>query len=145
MKGTSLVGRIRRIEGRTGRRSGRRPLRTTALAVATSAISLGALVGAASPASAAPPGSTIVTQKYGQTCNLWVTSSLGWYHGSPSCYNPGPAKAKWYVVVTCKNSDGTPGSVATSALVTQYGGGWSSTSAGWCWYGVRSMDIVELW
>ncbi|MEV4335082.1 hypothetical protein AB0K02_31980 [Streptomyces sp. NPDC049597] len=113
----------------------------TGIALTTAAIALGGVVATAPAASAAAPGTRVFKPYYGLTCDLWTTTTLGYTRGAPSCWTPSsnPSWSKWQAKVTC-----TDGSVSWSSVVNGPAGAWSSTTAGWCWGGVRDINIVEI-
>ncbi|MFF4429538.1 hypothetical protein ACFYZ4_10235 [Streptomyces sp. NPDC001513] len=119
----------------------RKLVQRTAVAATAAAMAVAGVVATAPAASAAVPGTRVYKPYYGITCDLWTTASAGFTRGAPSCWTPAdsPAWSKWQAKVTCVN-----GSTAWSSVVNGRAGTWSSTTAGWCWGGVRDIDIIEI-
>ncbi|SDF42974.1 hypothetical protein SAMN05216553_101600 [Lentzea fradiae] len=115
-------------------------LRKAGKAAVAGALALGVVAGSAVAATAAPPGSVILsTPKRNLYCTLGTSTTAGFTHGAASCYNGlWPAEAGWWIVVTCVG-----GSTATSGLVASSPYQWNSVSAGWCWYGVADISVRE--
>lgn len=107
----------------------------------TSALVVGTAMTFSGPAHAVRPGTTIITSKKRFTCNVGTTASAGYTRGSVSCFNPGvyaPIKGYWFMKVTCNN-----GSVSNGNWVEVGAHQWSSDVVGWCWTGVRDIQITD--
>jgi hypothetical protein len=103
-----------------------------AVVLATAALGL----GGAATASAQPARAPFTTPHYGMSCTTWVTGSFGSYYGHASCTEDG----YWYLRVNC-----TAGFSYNSPQALQdYPGERSTRSAGSCYWGVSSMQIVEI-
>jgi hypothetical protein len=102
-----------------------------AVVLATAALGL---AGAAT--ASAQPARPLTTPYFGMTCWTWKTGILGDYYGNATCAGPG----QWYLKVSC-----TAGFTYNSPMALQLGATEQGTrKAGSCYWGVNSMQIVEV-
>jgi hypothetical protein len=108
-----------------------------AVAAATSAALAGASPAAAAKSTATPAGGVHAasTPVYGMDCQTGIGGSWPSYFGSATCSGAG----YWLVRTVC-----TAGFTYDSQPVWQLGGGTMSAQSGSCFWGVDSVQVIEL-